>query len=199
MGHQIINRQHRYIDLQLTALQVDITPSSTCFCCCSREAMKDILIRHAEPSDYQPVISEIDHWWGGRKMVDMLPKLFFVHFRNTSFVAEHGAKIVGFVVGFVSQTTPGDAYIHFVGIDPGFRGQGLARGLYERHFEAVRRLGCRRIHCITSPINKGSIAFHLRMGFSIEPGEKIIDGIAVVANYDGQGEDRVLFIKELPA
>lgn len=36
----------------------------------------------------------------------MLPKLFFVHFCPTSFVAEQDDLIIGFVVGLVSQSHP---------------------------------------------------------------------------------------------
>ncbi|HVW90860.1 MAG TPA: hypothetical protein VHC01_15480, partial [Gaiellaceae bacterium] len=62
-------------------------------------------IRHAEPGDYARVIGVVDDWWGGRRMAPMLPKLFFVHFRDTSFVAEEeGGRIVGFLCGFRSQT-----------------------------------------------------------------------------------------------
>ncbi len=157
--------------------------------------MNELLIRHAEPSDYQPIIAVLNDWWGGRQMTDMLPKLFFVHFRPTSFVAEHGGRIVGFAIGFVSQTFPEEAYIHFVGVHPEFRKKGLARALYERLFTAVRKLGCRTVRCVTSPVNKNSIAFHRRMGFSIEAGDRIVDGVPVVEGYDGKGEGRVLFYK----
>jgi hypothetical protein len=64
----------------------------------------DLVIRHAEAGDYKAVITIVDDWWGGRRMALMLPKLFFVHFRPTSFVAEHDGLIVGFVIGFISQT-----------------------------------------------------------------------------------------------
>jgi ribosomal protein S18 acetylase RimI-like enzyme len=159
--------------------------------------MERIRIRHAEPSDYRPVISVVNEWWGGRNMADMLPKLFFVHFRPTSFVAERDGKIVGFVVGFVSQTYSREAYIHFVGIDPEFRKEGLGRALYGQFLETVKVLGCRRVRCVTSPVNRGSVAFHLRMGFSMEPSEKTIEGIPVAEDYDGPGGDRVLFSKAL--
>ncbi len=46
----------------------------------------------SEPSDYEPILSVLNDWWGGRNMSDMLPKLFFVHFRETSFVAESEGK-----------------------------------------------------------------------------------------------------------
>lgn len=45
-------------------------------------------IRHAEASDYGSIIAVLNDWWDGRSMADMLPKVFFVHFRDTSFVAE---------------------------------------------------------------------------------------------------------------
>jgi hypothetical protein len=83
--------------------------------------MSEPLIRHAEISDYQPIIVVVDDWWRGRRKADMLPKLFFVHFRPTSFVAEHNGRIVAFVIGFVSRTFPEEAYIHFVGVHPEFR------------------------------------------------------------------------------
>ena len=159
--------------------------------------MENICIRNAEPSDYLPIISVINAWWGGRNMADMLPKLFFVHFRQTSFVAEHGDDIVGFLIGLASQTFPDEAYIHFVGVHPEYRKKGLGQTLYDRFFEKAKALGCTRVRCVTSPVNRGSVAFHLRMGFSMEPSEKTVDGISVVEDYDGRGEHRVLFSKTL--
>ena len=38
-------------------------------------------------------------------MAAMLPKLFFVHFRDTSFVAEDDGDLAGFLCGFRSQTS----------------------------------------------------------------------------------------------
>lgn len=158
-----------------------------------------VILRHAEASDYLSVITVLDGWWGGRHMSDMLPKLFFVHFRPTSFVAECNGNIVGFIVGFVSQTSSGEAYIHFVGVHPDFRRDGVGRVLYERFFEVTSKLGCRVVRCVTSPVNKASISFHQRLGFVVESGSKTVDGISVFENYDGVGEDRVVFVKPLNA
>lgn len=157
-----------------------------------------IIIRNVEPKDYAPVISVIDDWWGGRHMADMLPKLFFVHFRDTSFVAEVDGVLVGFLIGFVSQSQPGEAYIHFVGIHPEHRKAGLGRALYARFFSTAKRRGCTSVHCVTAPINKTSIAFHARMGFDFEPSKiRNEDGVPVHADYDGKGGARVLFVKML--
>ena len=159
--------------------------------------MENVCIRNAEPSDYRPIISVINAWWGGRSMADMLPKLFFVHFRQTSFVAENGGNIVGFLIGFISQSFPDEAYIHFVGVHPDCRKKGLGQTLYGRFFEKAKAFGCSRVRCVTSPVNNASIAFHLRMGFSMEPGQMTVDGISVAEDYDGRGEHSVLFVKPL--
>ena len=79
------------------------------------------------PADYGAVIGVVDQWWGGRSMAAMLPKLFFVHFRDTSFVMDDDGEIAGFLCGFRSQTHADEAYIHFVGVDPERRGAGIAR------------------------------------------------------------------------
>ena len=143
-------------------------------------------VRHAEPRDYGSVIDVIDAWWGGREMAAMLPKLFFVHFRDTSFVAEDDAGLAGFLCGFRSQTHPDEAYVHFIGVDPGRRGSGLGRALYERFFEAVAPRSV--VRAVTAPANERSVAFHRAIGFEVE---------RVDEDYDGRGEARVLLVKTL--
>jgi ribosomal protein S18 acetylase RimI-like enzyme len=146
-------------------------------------------IRHAEPADYGRVIGRVNAWWGGRDMAPMLPRLFFVHFEGTSYVVDDGdGQLVAFLIGFLSQTDPDEAYIHFVGVSPEHRGGGLGRQLYERFFEDARAAGRTRVTCVTSPVNDGSVAFHEALGFMSE---------RVAHDYDGPGEDRVLFVKTL--
>jgi ribosomal protein S18 acetylase RimI-like enzyme len=146
-------------------------------------------IRHAHPSDYGRVIQHVNAWWGGREMAPMLPKLFFLHFEGTSFVAEDGeGSLVAFLIGFVSQTDPHEAYVHFVGVAPEQRGSGVGRELYERFFETVRAHGCTTVRCVTSPANTGSISFHEALGFELD---------RVVEDYDGPGEDRALLVRQL--
>jgi ribosomal protein S18 acetylase RimI-like enzyme len=153
-------------------------------------------LRNAQPRDYTRVSEVLNAWWGGRQMREMLPKLFFVHFRDTSFVMEAGDELAGFLCGFLSQTYPSEAYIHFVGVNPRFRKMGIARQLYEKFFAVVRERGIHRVRAVTAPINATSIAFHRALGFEIEPGDAEQDGVSVHTNYDGRGEDRVLFVKE---
>jgi ribosomal protein S18 acetylase RimI-like enzyme len=146
-------------------------------------------IRHAEPADYGRVIGRVNLWWGGRDMAPILPRLFFVHFEGTSYVVDDDeGQLAGFLIGFLSQTDPSEAYVHFVGVAPERRGQGLGRSLYERFFADARAHGRTLVRCVTSPANEPSVAFHRALGFEVE---------RVAHDYDGPGEDRVLFVKKL--
>jgi ribosomal protein S18 acetylase RimI-like enzyme len=154
-------------------------------------------IRPISERDHAPIIAVVNDWWGGRQMTGLLPRLFFAHFQNTSFAIEDDQQLIAFLIGFVSQTNPRQAYIHFVGIHPEFRKHGLGRQLYELFFETVRAQGCDSVRCITAPVNSGSIAFHQCMGFQIEKSDQERDGVPFTAGYDGPGQDRVLFVKTL--
>jgi ribosomal protein S18 acetylase RimI-like enzyme len=156
-----------------------------------------VQIRQLRPSDYPPVISVIDGWWGGRHMAGMLPRLFFEHFTDTSFAAERDGELAGFLVGFLSQSRPGEAYIHFVGVHPAERGRGLGRQLYQHFFAVARARGAGVVRAVTAPVNQGSVRFHQRMGFGIELGDTQVDGVPVAIGYDGDGQDRVRFINHL--
>lgn len=153
-------------------------------------------MRNLREADHELIISVIDEWWG-RPVSSKLPKLFFRHFEDTSYIVEEGGEVVAFLVGFVSQAREGEAYIHFVGVAPGFRGRGVARSLYERFFEAARGRGCGAVRCITSPVNGGSIEFHRRLGFDFEEGDSSEDGVPVHTDYDGDGKAKVVFAKRL--
>ncbi|KIV59694.1 hypothetical protein TS64_01700 [Aneurinibacillus migulanus] len=120
-----------------------------------------------------------------------------VHFKDTSFVLEENDEIVAFLVGFVSQAYRQQAYIHFIGVHPDYWKQNAAKQLYDIVFQKVKQCGCTEVHCVTSPINKGSIAFHTKIGFQIQQGDCEVNGISVMTNYDGRGQDHVLFVKRI--
>jgi RimJ/RimL family protein N-acetyltransferase len=54
-----------------------------------------------------------------------------------------------------------------------------------------------RVKCVTSPFNKSSIAYHLRLGFEPEPSAAQENGVSYHLDYDDRGEHRVLFVKHL--
>jgi ribosomal protein S18 acetylase RimI-like enzyme len=134
---------------------------------------------------------------GWKANVRYVTEIIFDHFTNTSFVAVKEGEIVGFLIGFFSQTHSNEAYIHFVGVHPEYRNHNIGKKLYNKFFNEIKQNGRKIIRCVTSPVNKVSIAYNTKMGFEIEKGDKTIDGVSVNSNYDGPNQDRVLFVKQL--
>lgn len=151
-------------------------------------------LRQLRESDHGPVVAAVDGWWGGRRVADKLPRLFFRYFTETSFAAEEDGELVAFLVGIVGSPAD-EAYIHFVGVRPDLRWRGMGRLLYETFFDEARRRGCRSVRAITSPVNTGSIGFHTSMGFEVLKGDKLEGGVSVHTDYDGDGRDRVVFVQ----
>jgi GNAT superfamily N-acetyltransferase len=161
----------------------------------------DVRFRRPTEADYPAVIDVVDEWWGGgRRMRALLPRLWFQHFSETSWIAEsEDGRLDGFVVGFVSPDHPTEAYIHMVGTNPNHRKAGLGRALYERFFEDARAHGARRVKAVTWPGNQTSVKFHTAMGFRPDdgPGTQRLYGTVAYPDYDGDGEDRVHFVRDL--
>jgi predicted GNAT superfamily acetyltransferase len=159
--------------------------------------MENISIRNTAPSDYEDVISVMPEWWNGRDLTSSIPKVFFIHFCNTSFVIEKDNKLIGFLIGFLSQSNEKSGFIHFVGVHPEHRKNGVGRILYQQFFDICKAKNRFIVTSCTSPVNKLSIAFHQRMGFIIESGDSVVDGYPVTMNYLGYNEPLVLFEKQL--
>jgi L-amino acid N-acyltransferase YncA len=65
--------------------------------------------------------------------------------------------------------------------------------LYHRFFKICKEHHRDTIRACTSPVNKGSIAFHKKLGFTISKGNSEVDGIQVSLDYNGPNDDKVLF------
>ncbi|MFD5249355.1 GNAT family N-acetyltransferase [Amycolatopsis sp. NPDC058340] len=160
--------------------------------------------RRADVSDHSAIVDRVQRWWGdsrtpaeARELSLLLPKLFLQFFSGTSLVLEDDAGIRAFLIGFHAPGNDVEAYIHFVGVDPELRGQGTARHLYTTFFRRAAEAGRTEVRAITSPGNTGSIAFHRAMGFTLETGDRVIDGLPVHTGYDGPGQDRVCFFRKI--
>ncbi|UTH76220.1 GNAT family N-acetyltransferase [Chromobacterium sp. IIBBL 290-4] len=156
-------------------------------------------IRQIEADDFAVLSLAMDDWWGGKPVRHLLHRMYFDHFSSTSFAAVEGDEVIGFLVGFRSQSQPEQAYIHLVGVSPQARGREVGRNLYRHFFEAVGKSGCREVRAITSPGNAASIAFHRRMGFALLPGDGVEEGVPVMYDYSGPGQHRVGFQLRLDA
>ncbi len=160
----------------------------------------DLRFRRPTAADHRAIVSVVDEWWGGRRMQALLPRLWFEHFCGTSWVAESEAgRLEGFLVGFIGQDDPSEAYIHMVGTNPNRRRRGLGRQLYEHFFDDARGRGARRVAAVTWPGNRVSVGFHAAMGFRPDdgPGTQRLYGTPAYPDFDGAGEDRVRFSRDL--
>ncbi|MFC3454321.1 GNAT family N-acetyltransferase [Amycolatopsis speibonae] len=161
-------------------------------------------LRQARVSDHGKIVTCVQQWWGdsrtpeqARELSLLLPKLFLQFFSSTSLVLEDETGIRAFLVGFYATDNDAEAYIHFVGVDPRLRGQGTARRLYTTFFQRAAEAGRTDVRAITSPVNSGSIAFHRAMNFTLETGDRMVDGLPVHSDYDGPGHDRVCFHRKI--
>ncbi len=150
-------------------------------------------IRNSNPEDHIKIIKVMKDWWGGRDLTLMLPKLFLIHFNNTSFIIEKQDQLIAFLIAFLSPANQKEGYIHFIGIHPDYRGLRIGEYLYNRFFHICREFNRNTVRSCTSPINKGSIEFHKKMGFEISKGNSNLDGVDVTLDYNKPDDTKVLF------
>ncbi len=154
-------------------------------------------IRNSKPDDHNTIISVMKDWWDGRDLTWLLPKLYLDHFCNTSFIVEKKDILKGFLIGFMSPANINEGYIHFVGVHPEYHGMGIGKYMYEQFFDICKKNNRDIIRSCTSHVNKGSIAFHTKIGFKILPGDAEIEGLPVTLAYNKPDDPKVLFEKKL--
>jgi GNAT superfamily N-acetyltransferase len=117
--------------------------------------------------DLAAILDELDDFWGAERDMGFLHQALYVHeFGKTSVLAERDGRVLGYLLGFVSQDAVG--YIHAVAVRTEAHGEGIGRRMYERFEQLVRTHGARSLKAITAPENDGSRASHLALGFTAE-------------------------------
>ena len=126
--------------------------------------------------------------------------IFTKFFQNTFLVVEDDSgNIIAFLLGFISQVNPEDAYIHLLCVDPSFRRKNIASALVEEYISIVSSKGSKTIYLITGPKNKISQTFYGKLGFKPVNNDKTlkIDGISVVKDYNGPEDHKVLLYRNI--
>lgn len=166
-----------------------------------RSALGELTLRRPVEADHKQIVDVVNDWWAGQGGRGLLPRrLWFQHFTGRSWIAETAdGRLAGFLIGFISPDHPDVAYIHMVSTDPNLRRRGVARALYERFIADVQAAGVRQVRAVTWPGNRISIAFHTALEFTPDdgPGTQRLYGTSAVPDFDGDGEDRVLFSRVL--
>jgi len=129
-----------------------------------------VSIRGVEPHDELRVRAALGCPGADSSLCTPPPRLLFEHFGSTGFVAESGGELVGFLLGFASQTYPGEACVWAVWVRSDRRREQLGTTLYECFVAAAHEQYCSIVRASAAVTDGVAIAFHRALGFVAEPG-----------------------------
>lgn len=151
--------------------------------------------------DFDQILSSFNLFWevADPERLNRIKHLhhptFIYELGDNAFVIKENGKVLAYLFGLFSRTEL-LAYVQFVATRRDHKRRGLATRLCEHFIAKAKQSGCKYIKSITSSSNKESILFHKSLGMELL-GEPNKDGVPVVKNYAGPGQDRVVFLKEL--
>ena len=145
--------------------------------------------------DYSQITKDIVDFWGSDRTLSLHHSMFIYEFGNTAFVVREGNRVIGYLFGFLSQTSE-TGYVHLLGVRESAQRKGMGHLLYHHFINYLRPIGYKKVKAMTTPGNSKSISFHQKLGMTLL-GEKNFEGIEVMKNYSGPGQDRVVFEMEI--
>ena len=160
--------------------------------------MEDLKIRSTLEEDFVEIADLAENCSPMETERNSIYHIFTKFFRSTSFVVElPSGELGGFILGFISQENPEDAYIHLLCVDPKMRGRHIGKRLIERFIEEAVLKKCKKVYLITKPVNWNSISFYKKLGFLEDKSRETINilGTNAVKNYNGMGQHMVVFYK----
>ena len=160
--------------------------------------MEDLKIRSTLEEDFVEIADLAENCSPMETERNSIYHIFTKFFRSTSFVVElPSGELGGFLLGFVSQENPEEAYIHLLCVDPKMRGKHIGKKLVEKFTEEMALKKCKKIYLITKPVNWNSISFYKKLGFLEDKSLETINilGTNAVKNYNGMGQHMVVFYK----
>lgn len=135
-----------------------------------------ISVRPVEPSDVDAIV-RIDEKLSGHTRKDYWrQRLEIAALRPPwmSLVGETDGRVAGFLFGWVGESEFGiarpTAWVDLIGVDPPYRGRGVARGLLDRFVSSAREL--RAVETAATLVDLGQADvrdFFLRRGFHHGP------------------------------
>jgi L-amino acid N-acyltransferase YncA len=157
--------------------------------------MKADQILNCSHSDFLQITSEIRDFWGSDRTLAYHHPMFIHEFGDTAFVIKHHEKVIAYLFGFISQKES-LGYVHLVGVREAYQMKGLGKRLYRHFIGVLKQKGIPEIKAITTPTNEKSIQFHSRLSMTMT-GVENENGIKVIKDYSGVGQDRVVFKLQL--
>jgi GNAT superfamily N-acetyltransferase len=138
----------------------------------------DVVVRPLEASDLNAIVvideklsghTRKDYWRRRLEIANLRPPWM-------SVVAETDGRLVGFLFGWVGESEFGIArptgWVDLIGVDPAYRGRGVARALLDRFVESGRELRALERVATLVDLGQGDVReFFLRRGF--QPGRMV--------------------------
>ncbi|HEY7524204.1 MAG TPA: GNAT family N-acetyltransferase [Candidatus Limnocylindrales bacterium] len=153
-----------------------------------------IAFRHPGEADHLAVVARAEAWWPAPGVRALFPRLWFRHFAGTCWLAEQDGRPIGFVVGLIGADRPAEARLLLVGVDPNHRRAGIGRALVERFAATVSERGADSLEAVVWAGDRPPIEFLRALGFRPDtgPGTSLIYGVPAHADYDAEGDDKVV-------
>lgn len=145
-----------------------------------------MITRGITKADFDTIVAVLDRWWGGPSGERAHP-VFFYELGTHALIAEEEGELVGFLLGFLTDSSPRSGYVHLVGIHPSHRRRSVGKTLYVQFAERAKAAGATRIKAITTVGNEGSVRFHEALGFTVHEDPC----------YAGDGRARIVFTRDL--
>lgn len=124
------------------------------------------LLRPYEPGDLAALgillTRSFDETWDEQHVRETLTDAPDV---DTIYVIAHAGTLVATASALMTETGPRSGYLHWVGADPAFRGQGLGATVSLAVLRRFRELGLRDAMLETQNFRVPAVRSYLRMGF----------------------------------
>ena len=153
--------------------------------------MQAVPVLNCNHTDFLQILADITDFWGSDRTLSYHHPMFINEFGNTAFVIKDKGRVIAYLFGFISQTEQA-GYVHLIGVRQSHQKSGLGKKLYRHFIEYLKSKGIENLKAITTPTNEKSISFHLRIGMAMT-GMENDNGIKVIKDYSGPGQDRVVF------
>lgn len=120
-------------------------------------------------------------------------------FGDTSVVAEHNDKVVGFVAGFKPPRQSDVVFVWQIGVDPSMRGQGLGRRMLDHLIQSNACEGVRYLETTVTPSNEPSERLFRSFARKNDADVQILSGYTPPLFPDGKEQERLFRIGPFPA
>lgn len=142
-------------------------------------------------ADFLEIHRDLSDFWGNDRTQPFHHPMFVNEFSDTSYVIHDDTRVIAYLFGFIGQKEP-IGYVHLIGVRKEYQKQQIGKRLYLNFINVLQAKGIQELKAITTPSNLDSIRFHSKLGMEML-GEPLADGIKVIRDYSGPGQDRVVF------